>query len=451
LGDWTKMKQISEKHLVLIAAFFAFLLGAYSIYSVINLYAQTTVTNDDGTTVTIPDDTSTSASSDSDSTTIAPPPPSPEPEPDPTTTTSVDDKTVDDNSATTATSSDATKDDNSTDQTDSTTTTSDDQKDSSDSTDSSDKTVDTTSTTTSQPPATNSTATTIVPKPKISVNTEEYIKKFVPRTEVEAVFAKDPQMLNEQEREKVKTIKREAVLDSDADGLPDYEEYRLGTDIFSDDTDQDGFKDGEELKSGFDPKKFSAGDKSDKISYQDPEAVSKISPVYKVTKAQIRTRSENQENQDLVELSGTALPNSIVTIYVFSDPLVMTVEADNDGNWFYVLHQEFDEGEHKVYAAVTDSTGKVTERSEAMLFVKTAQALDQQRTESSELQTQMVSPVEEAKSNMTKVGLAIAIVSVILAIVSVAYFLAHRSKGPKTPTGEEEGQNKMSSQTPTEE
>ncbi len=43
------------------------------------------------------------------------------------------------------------------------------------------------------------------------------------------------------------------TLDSDHDGLPDWEEELIGTDPHNPDTDGDGFKDGEEVASGHDP------------------------------------------------------------------------------------------------------------------------------------------------------------------------------------------------------
>ena len=48
-------------------------------------------------------------------------------------------------------------------------------------------------------------------------------------------------------------IETSAKLDGDLDGLTKEEELRLGTSLFSADTDRDGFKDGEEVKKGFSP------------------------------------------------------------------------------------------------------------------------------------------------------------------------------------------------------
>jgi len=53
----------------------------------------------------------------------------------------------------------------------------------------------------------------------------------------------------------------EAQLDSDNDGLKDWEEKLWGTDPNNPDTDGDGVKDGEELKQGRDPLKPGPDDK----------------------------------------------------------------------------------------------------------------------------------------------------------------------------------------------
>jgi len=55
------------------------------------------------------------------------------------------------------------------------------------------------------------------------------------------------------ENEKVEEVKIDKELDSDQDGLPDYIEKVLGTDLNNSDTDGDGYSDFEEIKNGYDP------------------------------------------------------------------------------------------------------------------------------------------------------------------------------------------------------
>ncbi|MEA1936926.1 MAG: FISUMP domain-containing protein [Patescibacteria group bacterium] len=55
------------------------------------------------------------------------------------------------------------------------------------------------------------------------------------------------------EDEKVEEAEIDKELDSDQDGLPDYIEEVLGTDLNNSDTDGDGYSDFEEMKNGYDP------------------------------------------------------------------------------------------------------------------------------------------------------------------------------------------------------
>lgn len=449
-----KMKQIEERYLVLVAACFALMIGVYSFYSVVKIVAQTTdselgIGTDDSSTTTIKEE------------------PEPESEPEPIqedASVETDQPVVQEDAKETATTKETTaktegaNDDDSTSADDWTA-----NKDTIDDTSSSAAIVeDEAKTYTTEADQTKDASTfgqvddttsdydpddpkytvlvdaSLIKDQKnpyigfsagtIEVNVKEYIGNFVIRAELERVFAKQQHELSDEERQKIARAKREAMLDSDIDGIPDYEEIRLGTNIFAADSDGDGFEDGRELRNGYDPRKFSAGDGADRISYQDPEKLKEISPVFRVTKIRPGAEiwDEDRESAEL-ELAGTALPNSMVTLYIYSDPIVVTVQADNDGNWYYVLGKELEAGEHRVYATVTDSTGKVTSRSEGLVFVKPAKALvEAEAAQKKQLETQMVSPVNKAKSRMALFGLTIAIVSIVVAFISIGYFLKTR-------------------------
>jgi len=162
-------------------------------------------------------------------------------------------------------------------------------------------------------------------------------------------------------------IKKEELFnkDSDKDNVPDFEELRLGTDPFNPDTDNDGFLDGSEIKLGFDPLKPSP---ADKIKYQEPEKVKvKISEHLKVEKVEITT----QEEKKVLVIRGKALPNTFVTVYIYSLPIIVITKADSNGNWEYVLDKPLVDGQHKIYVAVTNNKGEIEEASEPFVFAKT--------------------------------------------------------------------------------
>ncbi|MFH0829199.1 MAG: Ig-like domain-containing protein [Candidatus Kerfeldbacteria bacterium] len=89
-----------------------------------------------------------------------------------------------------------------------------------------------------------------------------------------------------------------------------------------------------------------------------------------------------QSNANLptgLKLSGIGPSNSIVTIYIFSSPIVITTTTDASGNWTYTLDRPLDNGSHEVYVTVTDSTGSVEQKSNPMsFFVAEARAVTQQ-------------------------------------------------------------------------
>jgi len=161
--------------------------------------------------------------------------------------------------------------------------------------------------------------------------------------------------------------------DTDKDGLNDIDEVRYGTNPKSADSDLDGFIDGDEVKGGFNPSKYSPGDQSDRIVFEDPKKAGEVKEkIFTVQNVELK---KSTDGKDKLQLTGKGLPNSFVTIYVYSDPIVLTVKTDSEGNWTYELDKELENGGHEAYVAITDNTGKITSKSEPISFVKTAQAV----------------------------------------------------------------------------
>jgi len=67
------------------------------------------------------------------------------------------------------------------------------------------------------------------------------------------------------------------------------------------------------------------------------------------------------------------MPDTYVTVYIFSELMVLVVKTDSDGNWSYIIENP-ETGKHEVYVAVTDNAGKVTAKSKPLQFVQTAEA-----------------------------------------------------------------------------
>lgn len=164
---------------------------------------------------------------------------------------------------------------------------------------------------------------------------------------------------------------REGTLvfqDSDEDGLSDYDElYIYKTDPKNARTKEGEKNDGEKISLGLNP----LSDNEEQINYQDPreDKESFVSSSYKVDKVQL----VKEEKEKLV-FEGVALPNTFVTLYIYSTPIVVNVKTDDSGIWTYELEQELENGEHQIYVATVDNTGKIIARSNPILFTKTADA-----------------------------------------------------------------------------
>lgn len=155
--------------------------------------------------------------------------------------------------------------------------------------------------------------------------------------------------------------------DSDNDNLSDFEEQRIGTSPQNPDTDGDGYLDGQEVASGYNPLIPAP---QDKVVFEDPRLpeIGTENPQLQVTKVSFRPKDKT------ILIEGRALPNSFVVIHVFSQPLVFITKSDLNGNWSYII-EDLADGQHKVYVSITDSSGKILEKSPLFAFVKEAEAV----------------------------------------------------------------------------
>lgn len=162
--------------------------------------------------------------------------------------------------------------------------------------------------------------------------------------------------------------------DSDGDGISDFDEVNLyKTNPFVADTDGDGFIDSAEIEGGFDPHDSRS---EALIAYESPkdsgvtrEELLKVDSIVTLT-----DEDDTESVGPRALITGKALPNSFVTIYIFSEPIIVTVRTESDGSWRYVFDKELEDGEHEIYVGVTDNAGRIVAKSEPRGFVKTAEA-----------------------------------------------------------------------------
>jgi hypothetical protein len=156
--------------------------------------------------------------------------------------------------------------------------------------------------------------------------------------------------------------------DTDQDGLSDYDEtYIYKTDPANARTKGTEKTDGEKVREGINP----LSDNADKIAYKDPreDKVAYVSSTYRVDKVQLI-----KEEGEKLAFEGKALPNSHVTLFIYSTPLVATVRTDDSGDWTYETDQKLENGEHQIYVATVDGSGEIVIRSSPILFTKSAEA-----------------------------------------------------------------------------
>ncbi len=173
------------------------------------------------------------------------------------------------------------------------------------------------------------------------------------------------------EREQTDILK-----DTDQDGISDFDEVSLyNTDPQVADTDNDGFTDGAEILAGFDPH---SDVRESVIAYESPketgiyrEDLLKIDTVV----AAPRTATTTSATSTGILLAGRGLPNSFVTLYIFSTPVIITVKTDDEGAFEYRFDQELEDGEHNVYVGITDNAGRIVAKSQPFSFIKEAQAI----------------------------------------------------------------------------
>ena len=199
---------------------------------------------------------------------------------------------------------------------------------------------------------------------KLIAEIDAYLKDVVVR--VEENVKKVERVIAERTQEK-------ANLDTDQDGISDYDEVTIySTDPYTADSDNDGFQDGAEILNGYNP--IDAVSEA-LIAYESPKEAGIVrEDILKVDSVISAEKNEETDAVPAAIITGKALPNSFVTLYIFSTPIVVTLKTDADGSWAYRFDKELEDGEHEVYVGVTDNAGKIVAKSEPFTFVKEAEA-----------------------------------------------------------------------------
>ena len=163
-------------------------------------------------------------------------------------------------------------------------------------------------------------------------------------------------------------------IDDDNDGISNYDEGKIfSTDPQRGDSDNDGINDGDEVLSGRNPIDSS----SLPVTYDDPQTQGVKTKTLSIDLVQVvEVKDVNgKANASKIVISGRALPNSFVTIFIFSSPITVTVKADNEGRFSYVFDRELADGNHEIYVATADNSGKILAKSEPVAIAKQGAAI----------------------------------------------------------------------------
>lgn len=209
--------------------------------------------------------------------------------------------------------------------------------------------------------------------------------------------------------------------DTNKDGISDYDSvyvYNISPTVPSPVSSYEGktINAADKILLGFDPTKSEIV----KVNVEQPVA-STIAPVstYKVKEVALT-------KNNAIVLTGQALPNSFITIYIYSTPIIVTVKTDSNGQWQYVLDKELESGDHTVYTATVNNSGNIVAKSSGFLFTKTAEAVSP---------TDL--PITDASTNTQQPNLLgnsslyIIIISVFVIIVMILILIGIASKRNK--------------------
>jgi len=205
------------------------------------------------------------------------------------------------------------------------------------------------------------------------------------------------------------------VRDRDGDGISDYDEEHLyGTNPDDPFTGDSVLTDGERVLLGLDP---TSAD-TEPVIVESPRAAGTAVPHLFAVDSLSYAQRDNANKQQ-IRVVGTAGPFTFVTLYIYSTPVVITVQADASGRYEYVFDETLEDGSHELYVATVNNTGKIVAKSDPVPFVKTAQAIEFTPLGAS------ADPVDNSIQTMLTVAFSLVL---ILAIGGIVWIGMHRAR-----------------------
>jgi hypothetical protein len=212
--------------------------------------------------------------------------------------------------------------------------------------------------------------------------------------------------------------------------LTDGERILLGLDALSTSPKQvpveSPLSSGQETQYLFEVKDISFREKPQEVAPAAPSP----SPSVATSSATTATSSPVDASTSAKELviSGRALPNSFITLYIFSTPIVVTVKTDANGKWSYTLDKTLEDGDHTLYVAMVDNSGRIIAKSKPIVFTQTAEAASFVPLVVPETAAQ--GPLDSIKGYLFAAGAFAGLLFFAIALVTVGVWRAGRMQPP---------------------
>lgn len=98
------------------------------------------------------------------------------------------------------------------------------------------------------------------------------------------------------------------------------------------------------------------------------EKINVDSRLVSISKIENIPTTAESNNGETLKISGKSKPESLVLIYIYSDPLIITTKSDKEGNWQYTINDPMQPGKHEVYVVVNKEDGSFN-RSNPFEFI----------------------------------------------------------------------------------
>lgn len=217
----------------------------------------------------------------------------------------------------------------------------------------------------------------------------------------------------------------EHLIDTDGDGVTDYDEqYIYKTDPEHPFTSGTALTDGERILLNLDPTDSTYTTvplESPQLSEQKNE---NLFTVEDITYTQEESEDLRYVPSKKVQISGQAQPLSFVTLYIYSTPIVVTVRTNEMGKFEYTLDKTLENGEHEMYVATVNSSGRILAKSDTIPFVKTAEAITYKPANVSSIDT----PVDSALQKLLVLALLLVLLVAVGIILLVGYIKTHHDE-----------------------